>query len=32
VWSILGGALLVAALNLIARPRLGVGRRSWYYR
>jgi hypothetical protein len=32
VWSILGGALLVAVLNLITRPRLGLGRRSWYYR
>jgi uncharacterized membrane protein YeaQ/YmgE (transglycosylase-associated protein family) len=31
VWSILGGALLVAVLNMIARPRLGYGRR-WRYR
>lgn len=32
LWSILGGALLVAVLNMIARPRLGVGHRRWYYR
>lgn len=32
LWSILGGALLVALLNMVARPRLGVGHRRWYYR
>jgi uncharacterized membrane protein YeaQ/YmgE (transglycosylase-associated protein family) len=32
LWSILGGALLVAVLNMVTRPRLGVGPRRWYYR
>jgi uncharacterized membrane protein YeaQ/YmgE (transglycosylase-associated protein family) len=36
LWSIIGGALFVVILNLLTRPRLGVGPRlggrRWYYR